>query len=302
MESLAFYLRRASKPETIVHDLARELLCGSLGIMVGAGASAGIGLPQWHELVVSCLRKERLNSLAAKIDANTPIEQLLDAMGSVHRKYSVRNRYLKVVHDALYVKGPPSIEKASPLIRAIACISMRSQRGSVSDILNYNFDSVLEQYFAEHGYVTQVIADVPRLTRGCDVRIWHPHGYLPSEPRLGVPSSRIIFDCDTADKFLASRNDPWKDVFHFLFGSKIFLAVGLSGRDPMTNVMLAAANEMETSKRPLGFWLHKRGSIEELVTAKIKARGFVPLAFDTYDDIALYLFDICQRSAPAVLT
>lgn len=304
MEAFDFYLKRANRPHELLLDLAGLLSLGNLSLMVGAGASANLGLPLWTDLAKACLNAAGFAGDAGKINSNTPTQKLLDLMGMARSKIGSEVAYQKLVSDSLYAKGLPPVIEASPLLRAIGSLCMGSVRGRVSDIVNYNFDCVLEQYFKHHGYVSQVIADVPTLLRSADIRIWHPHGYLPFDSSFGRPSSRLVFDCDAAEDLLHNREEPWLDVFRFIFGTKVFLAVGLSGNDPISSVVFKAAEaKIATSKdpRPFGFWLHKHLSIEPEILSKLERRRLVPVPFPDYPDIADFLMRICQTAANAVL-
>jgi hypothetical protein len=113
----------------------------------------------------------------------------------------------------------------------------------------------------------------------------------------------ILFDEKEGEKRKVDRENPWMDVFRFLLGSQVFLAVGLSGRDPMANLVVAAAKHQRhgDDKRPVGFWFYKRGSLDPDYENNLRGKKVVLVDCDTYEEISDTLFQIAQKAAGAVL-
>jgi hypothetical protein len=287
-----------------IRDLAAALRTGALSLMVGSGISKDLKLPLWHELVATCCDKAGIDNKG--INANSTGDSLLLRMESVRQSYLGDDaRYLDDVTDALYDKWKnPSISKAPELMRAIGVLVMGSVRGRIKTIVNFNFDSLLEWYLAYHGYVIQVIEDVPRNLLDADVHIFHPHGYLPLETKFGNRSDMILFDKREAESRTVNQNEPWMNVFRFVLGTQIFLAVGLSGRDPMAQMVTAAADRQRrvTDKAPLGFWFVKKGSLDDDYKTNLHNKKIVLIETDTYGNIAEMLFKIGREASGAILT
>jgi len=301
MQSAAFYSKRT--PAELIYDLAFLLKRCQLSLIVGAGVSRDLGMPLWRDLAKQCLQMAGFKETAESIDQFTTTSKLLELMGLVTRQRDYA-QYIDLVHAAIYSNGMPDSLGAKPLLRALGALCMGSTRGRITDIINYNFDCILEQYFICHGYVIQVLSDVPTLTAANDVRIWHPHGYVPFDKfsgAVGQISSKLVFDSESADDFLKNRNQPWMDVLRFMYVSKVFLAVGLSGEDPMTNLVLDAASKAVDESRPIGFWLHKKGDIPPDVIKKLTERSIVTVAFDDFGEYPEYLMRVCALAAGPTL-
>ena len=301
-ETPEYYARHR---DDVVCDLAEALKSEILGLMVGAGASQGLDLPAWHDLVANCCATSPGKIETTGIDANSSGDELLLRMERVRDSYKGNDdAYLDSVQKALYANWiDPHISKAPELMRAIGVLVMGSVRGRINSIINFNFDSLLEWYLSLHGYVVQVIEDVPRGLVNADVRTFHPHGYLPLNSSLGQRSPMILFDKKEAEKRMVDRSDAWMDIFRFLLGSQVFLAVGLSGRDPMANLVIAAAKHQRRAddNRPLGFWFYKNGSLQADYENNLSGKKVVLVGCDSYGEISETLFHIAREAAGAVI-
>ena len=301
-EVVEFYARQ---PDSIIPDIATALKGKELCLMVGAGVSYGLDLPLWHELVIACCGRAPGSIGSDDINKRSTGEDLLARMSKVRRAYGSDQRaYLAAVSDALYEKWKsPSISKAPEIMRAIGALVMGSTRGRINTIINFNFDSLLEWYLRYHGYTIQVIEDAPRKLLDSDVRVFHPHGFLPLDATFGRRSGMILFDTIEHEERVVNRSDAWMDIFRFIIGTQVFIALGMSGRDPMTNLLLSAAKLQRRGKDtdPLGFWFVETGSLEEDHQENLAARGVVVVEVDSYDCIPTILFEICQAAAGAII-
>ena len=113
----------------------------------------------------------------------------------------------------------------------------------------------------------------------------------------------ILFDKGEQEARLANRNDAWMDVFRYILGTQIFVAVGLSGRDPMANLVIAAAERQRLpgDKHPVGFWFFKEGSLDQDYANNLKNKGVVLVAMPTYESISSALFQIAQNAAGQII-
>ena len=300
-ETLEFYQRN---PDAIAGDLAKGLKEGALCLMTGAGISEELNLPLWHELVVSCCNQAPSPVDTSGIDDQTPGETLLLRMESVRAAFGDDTTYLQAVYNSLYQSwARPSISEAPALMRAIGMLTMGSVRGRVRTVMNFNFDSLLEWYLTYHGYVVQVVEDVPRGLVNSDVQVFHPHGYLPLEAAHGNRSSMIVFDKGEQETRLTNRADAWSDVYRYVLGTQVFIALGLGGNDPMVSLMIAAADRQRRhgDTRPVGFWFSKRGSLNQDLINNLRRKHVVIVEVADYPYIADKLFDIGQKAAGPVI-
>jgi SIR2-like domain len=296
-----------SRPN-LVALLAGALKEGSLAFLLGAGCSTGMSLPGWHQIV------NALSSRAAVVDADkahlllgrsftsrTPADQLFARMETVRNVFGDAD-YLIEVRRELYRNHPKGISKEpTALLRAIGAAMISSKRGSVRDVITLNFDCIIEWYLGFHGIVAQVISRWPRLLFESDVRIYHPHGYLPISEEFGEKSEMIVFDAQEVDSNLRGET-PWQQVFKQLLTSRVILAVGLSGRDYLLRSLIydAAESVHEAENRPLGCWLCTP-SVREDTRAQLRKRGFVVYGLNSEDETADLIYDICRTARDDVV-
>lgn len=306
--------------ELIKSELAGALQRGELMIVLGAGASAArisgardaeqIGLPNWKELVNRCVLKT--NSLIASDDDNNHLEieslegepetgAFLSKMTEVKNFYRDReNDYIDLIKESLYqgktINSYADLYKVDLLV-ALGALMMGSSRGSVSDVITYNFDDVLENYLALHGFTTQVITEAMTLTGSDDVRVYHPHGFLPLNESFSETRGKIIFDQISFEQRIGSQTDsPWRKNLELLLSTKTTLFIGLSDKDPTFGPLFASVVELTESRDPICYWFRKNSVVdhEELTDS---SRKVMPINVADYDDIPRFLFEICQRAA-----
>lgn len=319
-------------------DLSHALRERLLTLMVGAGISSKLGLPEWPELAkgvaetasdrLGLIRADRFN--VADLDNNVSGRTLLRRMLKVRRQMGHETAFVELVKQVLY--GPkwetPSIMDASPTLRALGMMIAGSQRGRINEIVNFNFDSLLEWYLLAHGFVVASYRSWPSSYIEADVRIYHPHGYLPFSPDQGHQSSRIAFDEKRVNDIVVDPANQWKHLYRYLFCTRIFLAVGLSGEDPIINLMLQEASaltepiasktrgkhesestieEAEADQPPIGFWCQRKpkaGTPEEAVwpdwKVSLNSRRIVLLEYSEHDELGVRLEQVVRDAAGAI--
>jgi hypothetical protein len=282
-----------ANPQLAIPIIAERLRSGSLALAIGAGASAGFGLPTWYQLVHRCLLKAGIDTV---VDKDTPNETLRSLAEQIEQKLGPH--YHMVVSDALYegVEYSDNMLKQDLLI-SLGALLMGSRRGNVNEIINFNFDNVLEWYLHLHGYTTQTVSHIPSLLRDVDVTIYHPHGYLPKDLSVAEFSRFLVFSQYSYDeRFAAFDTDPWVAHFVHTLRSKELLFVGLSGDDPMFGPLLVKVYPEIRHSRYTGFWFFGPDVKTENID-KLKSRGVVPLRFGSHLEIAQYLLKVCQEAA-----
>jgi hypothetical protein len=293
-------------------ELAGALKRGELMIVLGAGVSAArasgnrdaedIGLPNWEELVNRCLDKtnEVFGAEIARLGDDPKTSDFLSKMTEVKTHYPTYVDYVGLIRESLYqnktLDSYADLYKIDLLI-ALGALMMGSSRGSVSDVVTYNFDDVLENYLSLHGFTHQVITEPMTLTGSSDVRIYHPHGFLPLNDDFSVPTGKIIFDQISFDQRIGSQADaPWRKNLELLLSTKTTIFIGLSGDDPTFGPLFASAAELVGVRDPLCYWFRKNNEITHNLPEDT-LRKIMPINVSDYDDIPKFLFGICQRAA-----
>jgi hypothetical protein len=237
--------------------LAELLRAGELCLFLGAGCNDKLGLPLWWQLAKKC--RESVSLPVDAINKGASTETLLEKLEEFRFKAmeSGEEFFFAKVAEALY--GGFHVEENAlvmhPLLSALGAMMMGSKRGSVREVLTLNFDNVLETYLGLHGFVARPVYRYPQLLPDNDVTIYHPHGFVPHPTSEANRSDFLILDQYSYDKRHGRDWNPWLEVTRRLIESKVFLAVGLSGKDPIMRELLTDAGERLRDERPSGFWV-----------------------------------------------
>jgi hypothetical protein len=289
---------RSYDKENSKQALAEMLSMGSLALVMGAGASKGLGLPLWFELVNRCLKYANLEDKGL-VDSKSDPNTLLKKIEIVER--ATGQHYREIVQKSLYddrkIKFTRDVIKQELLI-SFGALLMGSKRGNINEVINFNFDNVLEWYLDLHGHKSQKVKKLPFLYKDSDVTIYHPHGYLPHPDLDDTMSDFLIFSKRSYDERLGNFNiDPW--ITEGLIGvlkKKIAIFVGLSGNDPIFGPMLNILGKALKEKRLTGFWLFPN-KLSEDELEDLYVRNIAPICFNNYQEIPYFLLGVCQDAA-----
>lgn len=288
--------------------LARALQQGTITCVLGAGASAGYGLPDWLSLV---------NRMRADPDIGLPLvstvpqptsEALQIAADQVRARLSDPAKFGELVKKHLYL-GVNLNEEAlrDPLLIALGSLMMGVRRGNVKKVLTFNYDSLLEWYLSLHGFSTSVVTTLPKLEGAEDVRVYHPHGFL-SHPDLHLrDSEEIILGLDAIDRRLGEPGNPWYELLRHVLRTSVCVFIGLSlgsFRDRAIGPALLKIAEELGSERPLGFWLLCDAvplDQRSVLAQEFIRRRVVPI-FCTPADVPRLLHAVCREAAKDVIT
>ena len=175
---------------------------------------------------------------------------------------------------------------------------MASARGKVKHVISFNYDDVLERYLRYFGFTVESVPDLPRWPSRMDVRVLHPHGFLPSvdtEPA----SKKIVFTKDQYDEVVGDAQDAWHSTMYNIFQSHTCLFVGLSGSDDnLMNILQRASKSHVSGENQHLFWGIRFGDdAEDPILVRWEGKGVYPLTLDSYDDLPGWLFEVCQLAA-----
>lgn len=155
-----------------------------LGLLVGAGASIGAGLPGWDQL------SRRLLVGSGAISSDTAAEQFLarqdPALAAEAAKSAAGDRWAILVREALYQGQKPT---PAALHRAVAALARRFIAiNREIGIFTLNFDLLLEEalvHEAPGGAAFIRTSDIPRADKS-EVEVHHLHGAIsPEDEDLG---------------------------------------------------------------------------------------------------------------------
>lgn len=281
--------------------LAILLRRGELALLLGAGVSRGVGLPNWNDLVAGCEAAVGINSTPGRSS-----QDLMKAIDTVRRTLE-RNRDPRtldqLVRENLYRPDdlrageyPQSI-MGNPMLTALGAIVMASSRGSVGDVFTLNFDDLLEWYLHLHGFSTQVVSEFPTYLRGdVDVTVFHPHGFMPLVEKKYPKTEWLVLSYqDLISRLSANADAPWPTLLGSRFLSKRFLAIGTSMNDVDIDVHLARARRDIGGRGLIGFVLTSGLSKER--EDELLEVGLVPIIVPSVDDMPTFILDVCRTAA-----
>jgi hypothetical protein len=298
-----------------LRDLATALNSGMVTLLLGAGVSQYFGLGNWVDVTkATCKEIRRIKGgkeLRWKdIDSTWTGEQLLLRLALAKRTLQNERKFKEVVHRALYsaLTGELTDQNVSRFLRAVGALTMGSKRGRVRHIFTLNFDCLLEWYLLLHGYVSQIVANLPTTLTDADVIVYHPNGYLPRDHRFGHASKNLLFDQGSFEERILNDGDGWLNTFRFLLSSRVFIAVGLSGEDPILRLLLSngmSSNVPLAIPRLRGFWFyHSHGKQPPRMSdiyADLRSKGVAMMAVREFSEIEDALFSICKYAAGTLI-
>jgi hypothetical protein len=180
---------------------------------------------------------------------------------------------------------------------------MASMRGSVSQLVTFNFDDVLERYLAYHGIIASPIFEEKFWADKGDVVIYHPHGFLPSH---GSPyhemSSYIVLDRRSYSERTGRADQRMNQTMETIMQSHICLFIGLSGNDQRLDSLIVTTmneNKHAYSSSRIGYWGVVFSTSKEPTVSKMwEERGIFLHSLDNYEpDLPRFLFEVCQSAA-----
>jgi hypothetical protein len=288
----------AKNDKLIEKMLSEHLYDGKLALALGAGVSTFLGFPVWWELVNRiCVEHNGTSS----INENTSPDELKNTVDEIERDVNNHNKFSNLVKRILY-KDVDYLNDTNviqnKLLISLGALMMGSRRGSVNNVITYNFDNVLEWYLGLHGFNAKVIYDPRTMTTNSDVTIYHPNGFLPLQDNIRV-STKLIFSKTSfiyREREVTVDDKLWENILDRLFIEKMFIFIGLSGTDQTINSRLLDIYENQLNrKRPVGYWFYIReDGMEIKETRNILKYGIVPIVVKNKDDIPRYLLNICQ--------
>lgn len=293
--SSGFTLDDLRQHDLAISHLGHALARAQVFLLLGAGVSQGLGLPDWAELVSLC---EKEVGIVHTLPNPRKSEDLTKAMQTVREK--APKDFANVVRKALYStlaedRYPDSLYTL-PMLAALGALVMSSARSAVGDVFTLNFDDVLESYLDFHGFQTQSLNEFPADLRGdVDVHIFHLHGSLPLDRKRPASKDLILSQTEFIARISKDADGPWPTVLRSRLLSGVMLAIGTSMSDLDIKVALRKARDAIRT-RPLGFVICIGSSHNENALLE---EGLVPLTVEHEGEVAPLILRICQSAANA---
>jgi hypothetical protein len=281
--------------QMVEHFCAEELNSGKLAIVLGAGVSLACGLPDWTTLTKRCCHVAKKDMPKGR-DLEAVAEWLLTKCCKKDN-----DAFGKIIHEALYrdyhFSGLRLAEKE--LLLSLAALAFPSARGNVRQIISFNFDDLLEQLLSSFGVCVHSFADLPQLENNADVRIFHPHGYLPYS-KLKPCAGCIVMARNQFDQIQIGTPDLRRNALIETMSSYTCLFVGLSGNDTnLTQVMTAVNGRHANKAHGYPYWGIRLGDKDRESDHIWRGRGVFPMNVGSFKKIPAFLQNICKIAAEA---
>ncbi len=213
-------------PKILTQFLARSLKLSRLSLVVGSGISSGLKLPDWQSLLDSLSKGKKLPNDFDEI--SSPQKATL-----IKRNFynNDETKFNLAVKDNLYhnAKIDFDIMQQNKLLSAIGALVMASSRGSISNVITFNFDDILEIYLSYYGFSCESCVSSTSWASNKDVIIHHPHGLLPFG-KDKKPQGELIFDHSSFHSIMTNERG-WKQKLFQILSSSLVIFIGVSGND-----------------------------------------------------------------------
>jgi hypothetical protein len=267
-------------------------------LLLGAGVSKPLGLPSWKELVDACLHElgaEPYTGADLEL-GGTKVVRLCGEQNIEVRQLVGRVLYQGASTDSVSLMG-------NRRLGALGAMLMGSRRGTVTSVVTFNFDSVLEEYLSLHGYVSRIVTELPAITGNEDVTVYHIHGYLPSPNMFEArPSREIIFSKDSMNKRVGELTGRWPTLLRTFARSKVLLMIGMSASSSIGSAvgpLFKDESEGIASVRPTAFWVGAESFDEDIRHTLINA-NVVPVKLLNHESLDDFLLQICRGAAARI--
>ena len=202
----------------------------NLSFALGAGCSLDANISNWetlskalgYELLYNIMDKEEAayfnmmitNKMTDSIFSSFDKTSALDAIEILYETKATKFDYYKSLQKILYMSYNSPSDANTTLMNSICkCI----KRNKISEVLTYNFDSVLEQAL-DNMYSSNKKEVETSITNINNLEIYHVHGYIPYDYKSKTNVKNFVFtDKDYYENAIDQNNFTnitQKDLFN----------------------------------------------------------------------------------------
>ncbi|MDL5051913.1 SIR2 family protein [Oscillatoria amoena NRMC-F 0135] len=281
--------------EHAISLLANSLNKGTLVLFLGAGSTAGFGLPSWIQLITSLM--EDVGLPQTKDLSNASAEELQVAADEIIEKLNYdKDKLIGLIENKLYsrIEYNTSIFNNHLLI-ALSTLLMSGNKGHISKVVTLNYDSMLEWLLTTFGFTIKTIYELPTLVGSEDVKIYHPNGYIP-DPDFSIERSNdVILSMTSVNERLGAADDAWFEMIRHILNTSICLFIGMSFnsfRDRALQPLFHAASSARKNK-PLGIWIIKDDLLENQISEFLRYK-IAPVTLSNENEVCDFVLKISQ--------
>jgi hypothetical protein len=279
----------------LIPFLATQLKMSRLSLVVGSGISTNFGLPAWDDL---------LDSIKGDFKTPSDYPKRTSAQKATLIKSKVfgndNDLFLKAVRKSLYENAEIDFEdlQKNHLLSSLGALIMASSRGSISNVITFNYDDIIETYLGYFGYTCESSADGISWSSNKDVVVHHPHGLMPHEDSFPT-KGEIVLDTSSFHAVM-KEGSHWRKKMFQILSSSLVIFIGVSGEDQHLESHLEECKNLHVSSinNELCYWGIWFTTDDESAIAEIwRQQKVFPFKIESYDEIPSILFKICQESS-----
>lgn len=234
-----------------LEHIFKNTISGNLTLVLGAGVSIDSGIPTWDELIkfITYEIYEKIGKSYNKRINTTKIMEMLKEhnfnnlrvaklMKDYHRKYNSYRGipFYNLVRDVLYRNYKENGECVSAIVDFLSKTD-NTNTPIVSNVINFNFDSILQVELDRRTIPFKTIYDNNCQIDRNVVNIHHPHGYLPKNINDSGNHFLIFSEEQYHYQFDNTQNSNYHQFIDSL-QSKTCLFIGTSLADPNQRKLL----------------------------------------------------------------
>jgi hypothetical protein len=266
----------------LLNELRAARRAGELVIFVGAGLSAGSGLPDWYALTAE---------LAGQIGADMP-----------PRQWAGGDTLIGIIQDYVNSRGKASLirflqDRLDTTNHPPTLVHALLARSGVDLVFTANYDDLLEEAFKDARIQRRPVItdeDIPLMRRGGKVvSLVKLYGDL-DQPKT------VVLDRESYERFFLDRPQMIK-LLETELGRSTMLYLGWSHRDPHFNLLFGQLlNRFGQMMRP-GYAV--MFGVKEAERAELRRKGIhvidLPATGDLTATLAAWLSELLEDSLPS---
>lgn len=248
---------RKSTTNSATKSLKEAYHNGNLTLVIGSGISSSYGLPTWDELLQRLLLKTIENEPTKSVALSKFFTRVFNPSPLIAGRYlqeslldsKVQNKFEEEVRSALYETYDDSVDSEimNEIIRF--CVAPGNSP-NLNGIITYNYDDIVESKLKSTGidipfesiYGQAVNPDNRSLS------IYHVHGYLPKEGKLGDHNSITLGEFVYHEQY--NNIYSWNNIVQInKFRDTTCLFIGTSLSDPNIRRLLDISNSQKGNKK-----------------------------------------------------
>jgi hypothetical protein len=280
---------------TVIKFLAEQLNKSRLSLVVGAGLSTEFGLPNWQTLIDKLVGQAELPSDFVKQTAKRQASYIKTKIFK-NDSSILNNRIREIIYDDAKINFETLQD--SKILSSLGALIMASSRGSVSNVITFNYDDILETYLSYYGFTCESTVEGISWTTDKDVVVHHPHGLMPCDKSLPIKGD-IILDSSSFHSIM-QESSHWKRTVFNIMSSTFPIFIGVSGDDDhlADHVEECKKNHVSLINKELAYWGIWFTTDDQTASAQIwRSLKIFPYKVSNYSEIPSILFKICQESS-----